>query len=133
MSEQFWKEARRSGVHNPSCWDDFRQQQKASVAGAVSGGQDWRSHPCPDPGQEPLDEDSQRIRDAINPPHYRSAGGLESIEVIEAFFLDKPYRWAPMKYLFRAGKKPGQDEVQDLRKAIWWIEREIAAIEEKRR
>ena len=62
----------------------------------------------------------------INPSYY-SAGKLESIQVIEAFVRDKPYRWAPLKYLFRAGKKPGQDEVQDLKKAIWWIEREIAS------
>ena len=70
--------------------------------------------------------------DHINPAHYRAKNGLESIDVIEAFFPDKPHRWATLKYLFRAGRKPGQDEVQDLRKAIWWIEREIAAIEKHR-
>ncbi len=66
--------------------------------------------------------------DNINPSHYRAANGMEAIDVIEAFVPDKPHRWAVLKYLFRAGKKPGQDEVQDLRKAIWWIEREIARI-----
>ena len=65
--------------------------------------------------------------DPINPDYY-TKGRIESIDCIEAFVFDKPYRWAPLKYLFRAGKKPGQDEVQDLRKAIWWIEREIASI-----
>ena len=69
--------------------------------------------------------------DPINPTYYQSRG-IESIQVIEAFCADKPYRWAPLKYLFRAGKKPGQDEIQDLRKAIWWIEREIATIEQRR-
>lgn len=69
------------------------------------------------------------MSDAINPSHYRSASGLESIDFIEAFVPTKPHRWPAMKYLIRAGKKPGQDEAQDLRKAIWWIEREIAAIE----
>ncbi len=58
--------------------------------------------------------------------------GLEVIDVIEAFVPTKPYRWSPLKYLLRAGRKPGQDEVQDLRKAIWWIEREIIKIEEAR-
>ena len=71
------------------------------------------------------------MSDPINPDYYQR-GSLESITVIEAFVADKPYRWAPLKYLFRAGKKPGQDEVQDLRKAIWWIEREIATIEATR-
>lgn len=69
--------------------------------------------------------------DPINPDYYKSKGGLEKIDVIEAFLMDKPYRWAPLDYLIRAGKKPDQDEVQDLRKAIWWIEREIAAIERR--
>lgn len=69
------------------------------------------------------------MNDPINPAHYRSASGLESIDVIEAFFPNNPYRWPVLKYVFRAGKKPGQDVVQDLRKAIWWLEREIAAIE----
>jgi hypothetical protein len=69
------------------------------------------------------------VSDAINPNHYKSANGLEAIDVVEAFLMDKPYRWAPLKYLLRAGKKPGQPEVQELRKAIWWIEREIAAID----
>lgn len=65
------------------------------------------------------------MTDPINPDYYR-AGGLEAIDVIEAFVPNKPYRWAPIKYLLRAGKKPGQGEVQELRKAVWWIEREIA-------
>lgn len=67
-----------------------------------------------------------------NPDYYKAGNGLEKIDVIEAFLMDKPYRWAPLDYLIRAGKKPGQDEVQDLRKAIWWIEREIVAIERQR-
>lgn len=71
------------------------------------------------------------MTDPINPDYY-SRGKLEAIEVIEAFLPDKPYRWAPLKYLFRAGSKPGQDEMQDLQKAIWWIEREIAAIKHQR-
>ncbi len=70
--------------------------------------------------------------DNINPSHYRAANGMESMDVIEAFVPDKPHRWAALKYIFRAGKKPGQDEVQDLQKAIWWLEREIAWIRSER-
>ncbi len=73
------------------------------------------------------------MSDAINPSYYGAgSGGFENIDVIEKFFGDKPYRWAPFKYLLRAGRKPGQDEVQDLRKAIWWIEREIFSITKER-
>ena len=66
--------------------------------------------------------------DPVNPPWY-DANGIKLVEVQEAFAPNNPYRWPAFKYLARAGKKPGQDEVQDLRKAIWWIEREIAQIE----
>ncbi len=93
-----------------------------------------RLTPCPACNPRGGVPESDRIvprYDNINPPHYQAANGLESIDVIEAFFPSKPYRWAAMKYLIRAGKKPGQDEVQDLRKAIWWIEREIAWIEKR--
>lgn len=80
-----------------------------------------------------LDEQMAALKaqDPINPAHYRAANGMESIDVIETFVPDKPHRWAALKYIFRAGKKPGQDEVQDLRKAVWWIEREIAAIQKR--
>lgn len=65
------------------------------------------------------------MADPINPEHYMGAGGWQSIDVIEAFVPDKPHRWAALKYLFRAGKKDPAKEVEDLRKAVWWIEREI--------
>ena len=69
--------------------------------------------------------------DPINPDYYVK-GSVQLIDVYENFVPDKPHRWAALKYLCRAGKKPGQDEAQDLRKAIWWIEREIATIEQRR-
>lgn len=67
------------------------------------------------------------MTDAINPAHYEGAGGWQSIDVIEAFVPDRPHRWAALKYIFRAGKKDPAKEVEDLRKAIWWLEREIMA------
>jgi hypothetical protein len=65
-------------------------------------------------------------------PPYLSAGGMEYIDIVEAFLPDKPYRWHALKYLLRCGKKPGQDVVSELRKALFWIEREIAFIEAER-
>ena len=69
------------------------------------------------------------MTDPINPEYYANASGLQSIDVIEAFVPDKPHRWAALKYIFRAGKKDPAKEAEDLRKAIWWLEREIASIE----
>lgn len=66
--------------------------------------------------------------DLVNhPPHYEgTVPGIECIEVVQHFAF---CRGNAIKYLWRAGAKEGSDEVQDLRKAIWYIEREIAMIE----
>lgn len=63
--------------------------------------------------------------DLVNrPPHYRD-GGIEVIDFIEA--KDLNYRLGNVvKYVSRAGKK-NSDPVQDLEKAAWYLQREIAA------
>ena len=62
--------------------------------------------------------------DYVNhPPHYKS-GGMEVIDVIEAFGLDYCTGNA-IKYLLRCGKKDIAPPVEDLKKAIWYIERKI--------
>ena len=62
--------------------------------------------------------------DLINhPPHYKS-GGVETIDFIEA--KDLNYRLGNVvKYVSRAGKKG--DPIQDLEKALWYLQREITA------
>jgi len=63
--------------------------------------------------------------DLVNhPPHYKTASGLEAIEVIEAFAGDNYNRGAALKYLLRAGRKG--DKATDLHKAAWHIERELS-------
>jgi hypothetical protein len=61
-------------------------------------------------------------KDPINPPHYKAAGGMECIDVIEAFGLGFNLGNA-VKYILRAGKKG--DAKEDLRKAIWYLQREV--------
>lgn len=58
-----------------------------------------------------------------NPPHYQTPSGLEAIDVIEAFFPDSFHLGNAFKYIARAGRKG--DYVEDLRKSIWYINREI--------
>ena len=60
--------------------------------------------------------------DTVNhPPHYRSANGLEAIDVIEAFGLG--FRLGNVvKYVLRAPNKGG---VEDLKKARWYLNREL--------
>lgn len=63
--------------------------------------------------------------DEVNhPSHYKGVAGIECIDVVEHFdFL----RGNAIKYLWRAGAKG--DTVTDLRKARWYIDREIANLE----
>lgn len=75
----------------------------------------------------PVGSDLPVIRppDDVNAPaHYRS-GGLEAIDVIEAF--DVNFRLGnAVKYILRAGRKDPAKRKQDLEKAAWYLAREIA-------
>ena len=60
-----------------------------------------------------------------NPSHYTSdQSGVECIQVAEHMNF---CRGNALKYLWRAGKK--SNEVEDLKKAIWYIQREIDRLE----
>ena len=62
-----------------------------------------------------------------NPAHYKS-GGIEVIDVIEAFELN--FRLANViKYVLRAGRKG--DALEDLEKAAWYLDREIDKLEDQ--
>lgn len=67
-------------------------------------------------------------RDAINPSHYRDhPSGVECITITEhmGFLLGNA-----VKYIWRAGQKG--DYIEDLKKARWYLDREISNVEKKR-
>lgn len=65
--------------------------------------------------------------DEINSPAHYQAGGFEVIDIIEAFGLN--YRLGNVvKYVLRAGKKG--DALSCLKKARWYLEREITQREQ---
>lgn len=68
--------------------------------------------------------------DAVNnPSHYGgSDNAYEAIKVIEAWGLGFCLG-NTVKYISRAGKKPGEDLLKDLKKARWYIDREISRLE----
>lgn len=64
-----------------------------------------------------------------HPPHYGGASNAyEAIKVIEAWGLGFCLGNA-VKYISRAGKKDAAKTVEDLKKARWYLDREIAALE----
>lgn len=65
-------------------------------------------------------------RDNINPKYYK--GKVEVIDAIEAWGLNF-HRGNAVKYIARAGKKDPTKEIEDLKKAEWYIHREIQRLE----
>lgn len=66
-------------------------------------------------------------RDIVNAPsHYRDIPGIECIDVTKHFNFS---RGSAIKYIWRAGKKDKSKEIEDLRKAIKYLEIEIARVE----
>jgi len=67
-----------------------------------------------------------------HPAHYGGANNpYEAIKVIEAHDLGFNLGNA-LKYILRAGKKPSADEIDDLYKAKWYIDRQIGRLENAR-
>lgn len=62
--------------------------------------------------------------DMINHPSHYTDGKIEVIEFIEDKNLNY-HKGNAIKYICRAGKKDPQKEIEDLQKAVWYINREI--------
>jgi hypothetical protein len=62
-----------------------------------------------------------------HPRHYNlSLSGVEAIEVLEWMSFNLG---TAAKYLWRQGLKPDVDAIEDLKKSIWYIQREIGRLE----
>jgi hypothetical protein len=71
--------------------------------------------------------EAPEVKEEVNhPPHY-TVGGVETIDFIEAKQLNFNLGNV-VKYLSRAGEKDS-DPLQDLQKARWYLNREIARVE----
>lgn len=65
--------------------------------------------------------------DAVNRPAHYTDGKIEVIDFIEDKGLNF-HRGNAVKYIARAGKKNPKKEAEDLRKAAWYLNREIDRI-----
>lgn len=67
------------------------------------------------------------IQDAVSHPAHYTDGNIEVIDYIEdkrlGFHLGNA-----VKYISRAGKKDPAKTVEDLRKAVWYVERYIESV-----
>lgn len=78
---------------------------------------------------EIIKEDNTPLFDSVNRPAHYTDGKIEVIDYIE----DKKLGFClgnAIKYISRAGKKDPEKEVEDLNKAIWYINRRIKEIME---
>lgn len=62
-----------------------------------------------------------------HPSHYGGEQNVyEVVKVCEAWELDKDaYLFNVVKYVARAGKKDKSKEIEDLKKALWYLDRKI--------
>ncbi len=66
-----------------------------------------------------------------HPQHYGGEDNLyEAIKVIDAWDLGFSLG-NTVKYISRAGKKGKDKELEDLRKALWYLQHHIKTLEEK--
>lgn len=69
-----------------------------------------------------------KANDSVNSPSHYTDGNIEVIDYIE----DKKLGFClgnAIKYISRAGKKDKDKEVEDCKKAIWYLKRHIKSIE----
>jgi hypothetical protein len=64
-----------------------------------------------------------------HPNHYYGDTTYETIKVIEAWGSDF-YLGNAIKYISRAGKKDKSKEIEDLQKALWYINRKIESLKQ---
>ena len=65
--------------------------------------------------------------DTVNHPTHYTDGKIEVIDFIEDKQLNF-HRGNAVKYIARAGKKDKSKEIEDLQKAVWYLNREISRL-----
>ena len=70
-----------------------------------------------------MNKELEEQNEIERPEHY-CYGGVEPIEIIESWGLNFSLGNV-LKYVCRAGKKNSSTKVKDLKKAAWYLDREI--------
>ena len=71
-------------------------------------------------------------KESVNHPAHYGGGDnpYEAIKVIEAWDLGF-HLGNTVKYISRAGLKPGEPPLKDLKKALWYLDRKVKLLEKK--
>jgi hypothetical protein len=78
-----------------------------------------------------MSEQQESYEYVNHPEHYGGESNpYEVIKVIEALEMDF-HLGNTFKYIARAGKKGSDKELQDLEKALWYLQRKIEIIKNK--
>lgn len=73
------------------------------------------------------------MADSVNHPSHYNMGGIEVIDAIEAWGFGEGFnRGNAIKYIARAGRKDPAKEVEDLKKARFYIDAEIKRLEKEK-
>lgn len=75
-------------------------------------------------------EVSEEKKEQVNHPKHYNHGKFEVIDVIEDWDVDF-HIGNVIKYVSRAGRKNDDTEIQDLKKALWYLQRKIELLEKK--
>lgn len=78
------------------------------------------------------EKNEEIMNDIVNHPSHYTDGKIEVIDFIEEKCLNF-HRGNAVKYIARAGKKDPTKEIEDLKKAEWYIHREIQRLEKGRK
>jgi len=69
--------------------------------------------------------------DPVTKPQHYAGSKIEVIEAIEAWGIGYCLGNV-IKYVARAGKKDPSKHIEDLKKAMWYLQREIQSLEEEK-
>jgi len=67
-------------------------------------------------------------KEQVDHPKHYNTGKFEVIDVLEDWKLDF-HLGNVVKYVSRAGRKTDDTELQDLKKALWYLQRKINLVE----
>ena len=109
-------------------------REKCLGKSCADGIEKWLNTQCANEPENPPDKHvdlervSEKVCDNVNHPSHYTSGKIEVIDFIEdkelGFHLGNA-----VKYISRAGRKNPDKIVEDLQKAVWYINREIGRLE----